>query len=43
MMHVVSEQNMNLMKRASKQNIFKILAHSKNIAGRKGRGSDNEK
>ena len=40
MVTVVSVQQMNLMARVSKQNIFKILTHSRVMAGRKGRGSE---
>ena len=40
MVHVVSVQKVNLMARASKQNIFKIPTHFRVMAGRKGRGSE---
>ena len=39
-MHVVSVQWVNLMARASRQNIFKIPMHSRVMSDRKGRGSE---
>ena len=40
MVHVVSVQKVNLMARASLQNIFKIPTHSRVMADRKGGGSE---
>ena len=40
MMHIVSVQKVNLMARASEQNIFKIPTHLRDMARRMGRGSE---
>ena len=40
LVHVVSVQQVNLMARASQQNIFKIPTHLRAMAVRKGRGSE---